>query len=99
MSRYGELPDGPLEWPAKDPDEVLDYAIDWKARLAGDAIASSAWTVPTGLTENSSSVSGTKTVLWLSGGTLDQSYSILNRITTTGGRTMDQSVTLSVRSK
>ncbi len=98
MSRYGGCPAGSTEW-SKDPDEVLDYAIDWKARLAGDTIASSTWTVPGGLTQDQASVSGSKAIIWLSGGTLDQAYSILNRITTAGGRTMDQTVTLSVRSK
>lgn len=99
MSRYGELPTGPAEWPAKDPDETLDYEIDWKARLSGDTIASSEWTVPDGLTQVSANISGTKAVIWLSGGTLDQSYSILNRIITAGGRTMDQTVLLAIRSK
>jgi hypothetical protein len=29
-----------LTWPKKDPDDILDYAIDWSARLDGDKIAS-----------------------------------------------------------
>ncbi len=31
-----------LSWPFKDPDEVLDYQIDWTARLAGDTISTRA---------------------------------------------------------
>lgn len=98
MSRYGACQAGSTEW-SKDPDEVLDYAIDWKARLAGDTIASSTWTVPDGLTQDQASFSGSRAIIWLSGGTLDQTYSILNRIMTVGGRTMDQTITLAIRSK
>ena len=99
MSRYSNQSTAPDEWPAKDPDEVLDYAVEWKDRLAGDTIASSEWTVPEGLTEDSALIAGTKAVIWLSGGTLDQTYSITNRVVTTGGRTHDQTVTLPIRSK
>ena len=88
-----------LKWPDKDPDEILDYQIDWTDRLAGDTIASSTWVVPDGLTEASSSNTTATTTVWLTGGTLDDDYEILNRITTTGGRTMDQTVKLRVRSK
>lgn len=99
MSRYGGCPSGEAEWPAKDPDEVLDYVIEWKGRLAGDTIASSTWTVPEGLTQGLTSVSGTKATIWLSGGTIDQTYDVQNRITTVGGRTMDQTVPLTIKSK
>ena len=88
-----------LKWPDKDPDEVLDYQIDWTDRLAGDTIASSAWTVPSGLTKESDSNTTTTTTVWLSSGTLAEDYEVLNRITTTGGRTMDQTVKLRVRTK
>jgi hypothetical protein len=53
-----------LSWPAKDPDEILDYDVDWTVRLyseaelasynAGavvvpaDSIASSTWTIASG---------------------------------------------------
>ena len=42
-----------LEWDFKDPDEVLDYRVDWSARLDGDTIASSTWEVLAGLTKDS----------------------------------------------
>lgn len=91
-------------WPDKDPDEVLDYAIDWQPRLnqddgSIDSIATSTWVVPAGLTQVTSTFSGQNTVLWLSSGSLGETYSVTNRITTAGGRTMDQSVKLRIRAK
>lgn len=87
-------------WPFKDPNEVLDYDIDWTLRLAGDTIATSTWTIDNGsVTVNSNSFSSTDTKVWLSGGTLGESCLLTNRITTTGLRTMDQSVKLKIKSK
>ena len=88
-----------LKWDDKDPNEVLDYQIDWATRLDGDVIANSDWTVPSGLVEGSSSNTTSTTTVWLSGGTDGDDYEVQNRITTTGGRTMDQTVKLRVRTK
>ena len=88
-----------LEWDFKDPDEVLDYRVDWSARLDGDTIASSTWEVPTGLTKDSDTSDDDSTTIWLSGGTLGDNYTLVNRITTAGGRTFDQSVKLKVRTR
>jgi hypothetical protein len=86
-------------WPDKDPDEVLDYEIDWTSRLGSDTIATSTWTVPTGLTSASNSSTTTTATIWLSGGTTGTTYRVLNEITTAGGRTMDQTVTLKIADK
>ena len=89
-----------LKWPPKDPDEVLDYQIDWSKRLdPGDTILSSIWIVPTGITKNSDSFADTATLIWLSAGVLDQNYVLTNRVTTVGARTMDQSVEIKIRTK
>ncbi len=89
----------PLSWDAKDPDEVLDYQLDWSPRLSGDTISTSSWLVPAGLTTVLTSETSTVSTIWLSGGTVAQSYLLRNRIVTAGGRTMDQSVRLRVREK
>lgn len=89
----------PLEWPNKDQNEVLDYELNWSDRLDGDTIDTSVWTVPAGLTKDSDEFNGPVATVWLSGGTDGENYTLLNRITTTGGRTMDQSVKLRVRPK
>lgn len=92
-----------LSWPPKDPDEVLDYQIDWSERLNGDTISTSSWTISgtgtTPLVEDSNEVSGDLSIVWLSGGTLGVKYTLTNRITTAAGRTMDQSVNLRIKTK
>ena len=86
-------------WPAKDPDEVADYAVDWTPRLGADTVSQSTWIVPTGITMDSESKTPTMTIIWLSGGTLNKSYDVSNRIITSGGRTWDQTVRLKIKAK
>lgn len=83
----------------KDPNAVLDYAVDWSRWLAGDEIATSTWTVPAGLTKLSDSTTTTKATVWLAGGAVGQSYTVTNRITTTGGRTEERSLTIRVEER
>lgn len=89
------------KWPDKDPNEVLDYSIDWTARLASDTISTSTWIVPTGIVKDSDIIAaGNKiTWIWLSGGTAGTKYTLTNRVTTVGGRTYDQSVDLKVKER
>jgi hypothetical protein len=86
-------------WPPKDPQEVLDYAIDWTSRLGGDTVSQSVWDVPTGLVKDSESIAPTMTTLWLSSGALGKTYDITNHIITSGGRRFDQTVRLRVKAK
>lgn len=89
-----------LRWPSKDPDERLDYTIDWSGRLGTDTIVSSAWPeVPDGVTLDAESFGPRSATVWIVGGTLGTTYRLVNRITTVGGRIMDQSVDLPVRSR
>jgi len=83
----------------KDPDAILDYAVDWSRWLAGDTVASSVWIVPTGLTKATESNTATKAIVWLSGGTAGQTYTVTNRITTAAGRTEDRSFTIRVEER
>jgi hypothetical protein len=94
-----------LKWPSKDPDEVLDYGIDW-AGTAGkpgplygltDVISNSLWIVPNDITKEQDSYNNTSTTIWLSGGITGEIYAITNRITTSGGRVFDQTVKLSMK--
>jgi len=79
----------------KDPDAVLDYQIDWSSWLdTGETISASAWTVPTGLTEDSDSNTTTTATVWLSGGTAGVTYSVTNQITTSDSRTEDRTITI-----
>lgn len=90
-----------LKWPPKDPDEILDYDIDWTTRLASDTIVTSTWILP--LTGGISKVSDTNTTthskIWLSGGTLNETVTLTNRVVTAAGRVMDQSVSLRIKVK
>jgi hypothetical protein len=89
-----------LNWPPKDPDEILDYQIDWADRLGvGDTIQTSTWTVPAGITGSLQSAAAQNVTIWLSGGTVGKTYQIHNRIISTGGRTMDQTVGIAIRTK
>lgn len=80
----------------KDPNAVLDFAINWTTWLNGDTIATSTFTVPSGITKDSQSNSTTIATVWLSGGTEGQAYDVLNRITTAGGRTEDKTIMIYV---
>lgn len=74
----------------KDPNAVLDYTFSWVDFLGEDTIATSTFpNFPTGITQGTTSHTGDTVTVWLSGGTLDQSYRITNRITTAQGRTED----------
>jgi len=76
----------------KDPDAVLDYGFDWSDWLAdGETISTSTWTVETGITKDSDSKSDTATIIWLSGGTVETTYMITNKIITSASRTDERS--------
>lgn len=85
--------------PDKDPAAVLDYTIDWEDWLAGDAIATSEWTVSAGITAGATGKTDTTTTIWLSGGLSGQTYTIFNRITTAGGRTNVQTFKITCMEK
>jgi len=95
-----------LKWPDKDPNEVLDYLINWAGTeekpgrlVEGDAIASSTWIVPSGITKDSDTFDDETTTIWLSGGTLGETYELTNRIVTDGLRTMDQTMKIKIKAK
>jgi len=94
-----------LEWEDfKDPDEILDYKLNWAPRLEpGDTIVTSIWLLPTvtgaPLVQESAEFTTTSSTIWLAGGELNATYDITNRVTTMGGRTMDQTVRLKCKVK
>jgi hypothetical protein len=87
-------------WPSKDPDETLDYVIDWSERLpAGDLIAQSSWSLPTGLSSDRDEFEGQQSVVWLNGGTEGQTYSLTNTVETVQGRVLQQTVRIRIKSR
>lgn len=89
-----------LKWPPKDPGETLDYDIDWTSRLNGTTITGSTWSVNgTSLVTSNPTNSTTMTKVTLSGGTLNQTYTLLNTITTALNGTMVERVTIKIKQK
>lgn len=76
----------------KDPNETVDYIINYNEWLNGDIILSSVWIVPSGITSVSSSNTSSTATIWLSGGTLGATYIVTNRTTTAAGRIVDRSI-------
>lgn len=87
-------------WPSKDPQEVLDYQFDWRARLVtSETISTSTFIVAEGsVTMATPSIGVGTTMVWLSGGTLGEVNIITNRIATNQGRTYDETAKLRIRS-
>ena len=87
----------------KDPDAVLDYAIDWDTNwLDGDTISASTWAITgpdSSLVVDSESETTAITTVWLSGGTLGRTYSVTNHIVTASGRADDRTITVTVTQK
>lgn len=95
----------------KDPDEVLDYLFDFKALTngngtedylqSGETISTYTMTVDTGLTKDSDTKTNadTSVKVWLSGGTLGNSYNVECDIVTSGGRTVSRTMTIVVAAK
>lgn len=90
-------------WPAKDPNDILDYRFDIAAAVAGnpgDGISALDVAIspnnPGDLVLNSCWADGTTAVLWLAGGQLSTTYTVTLTISTTAGRTLSRSVLLPV---
>ena len=88
-------------WPHKDPNEVLDYRVDWTARLeSGETLVTSNVFLASGsVVIDSQANAGAVVTVWLSGGVESSINVLTNRITTNQGRTYDESVQLRVRTK
>jgi hypothetical protein len=93
----------PLNWPTKDPGDVLDYILDIGPAIVGNdgdgigtVAVSFAPSNPGDLELQSTTADGSRIVLWLSGGQAGTIYTITFLITTTNGRSLQRSVLLPV---
>jgi hypothetical protein len=93
----------PLNWPTKDPADVLDFQFDITPALIGndgDAIATLDVAIepanPGDLTLDSATADGAVAVLWLSGGQHGTIYMVNLILTTVNGRTINRSILLPV---
>jgi hypothetical protein len=86
----------------KDPAARLDYTWDWSAWLdeVDDTISSATVTVPAGLTAvGSPSVTTTAVTQRISGGALDDGYTVVCQITTAGGLIDERSIYLTISNR
>ena len=89
----------------KDPEAVLDYAIDWDAQYLdeGDLLADSNWSVdpdePGGVTVVGSEFGDGISRVQAAGGVPGRVYRVANRVTTQSGRTDERSITLRVEKR
>ena len=98
MSDYGSCCSDTYQiFDEKDPDATLDYQFNWASELQEDLIDTSTFLLPDGMTEVSSSNTDQTATIFVSGGTPCRVYRITNRITTLGGRSMDQTIYIKIR--
>lgn len=87
-------------WPStKSPEDVLDYSIDWSSWLGEDTLTSAQWSSDDGVTLESSSITDTSSVVWISGGESDTVYAIKCVIETSLGRKCARTINIKVKSK
>ena len=102
-----------LKWEDKDPDDQLDYSIDWEAQLGTNTINSVAWkifpagafatftqgTIVDGLQHVSNTNTNTVATLILALGTNFSTYNIICRMTASDNTVIEQEVKLRVVEK
>lgn len=85
----------------QDPQDRLDYEVDWADWLpTGDTVIASAWASsdPVLVLEDDAFTT-TSAVVFVSGGTLGQSYLVTNHIETGQGREKDQTLKIKIKSQ
>lgn len=102
------------KWPDKDPDEILDYSVDWSRYLGADTINAVQWycenasgvktifdsvDIVNGLQHISSSNTSTVCTIQLSLGDNNTTYTLYCEITTVGGITTERKIKLKVRQR
>ena len=103
-----------LKWPDKDPDDQLDYSINWTEALDGDTISSIVWKIydadgvlqtwssgetVNGLQYISSTNTNTVATIYLGSGTAFTTYKIVCRMTASDATIIEQEVRIRVVEK
>lgn len=104
-----------MKWPNKDPNESLDYSVDWSRFLrAGSTIVSVSWFIEdeTGVKQTFEPVkivdglqsfgkvnSNTVATIYLKDGTLNKQYKIYCQITDNLGFIAERSITLVIKER
>lgn len=103
-----------LNWPNKDPDELLDYSVDWSRFLGSDTISAVTWyvydeddvktqmsdaAVVNGLQFIQGTVSGQVATARFGLGTNNVRYTVVCRVDTGDGLRYERSIFLRVKEK
>jgi len=103
-----------LKWPDKDPDEQLDYSINWKPALGSDTISSIVWKIydengtlqtwsdsqiVNGLQLVSRTNTNTVATIYLGSGTAFTTYKIVCRVTASDSTVREEEVRIRVVEK
>lgn len=103
-----------LKWPDKDPDDQLDYSVNWLPALDTDTIASIVWKIydadgalqtwSNGQTVNglqlvSRTNTNTVATIYLGGGTAFTTYKVVCRMTASDATIREQEVRIRVVEK
>lgn len=84
----------------KDPSAVLDYSRDLAAWLTDvDDTLESLTVIGDGVVIDSSLISGSKVIAWVSGGTSGETASVTFTFTTAGGRTDSRTIFLKIKDR
>lgn len=93
----------PLNWPAKDPDDVLDYQFDISPAVIGNDGDGIATLDVTGRPDQAGDIEitkviadGPRAIVWVAGGQSGRVYTITISITTVSGRAINRSILLPV---
>ena len=88
----------------KDPDAVLDYAVDWGAEYLGsDQLATSDWSVdpvePGGVIVEASSFDAAMSIVKAAGGVAGRIYRLVNHVVLGSGRMDSRSIAVRVEKR
>jgi len=101
-----------FKWPPKDPDEVLDYSVDWSRFIGVATIASIAWyvddadgvktlftsgSVINGLQNVAQTISGKVTTINLGLGTANMEYKIYCLISDSTGSVGERVIRIKIK--
>ena len=101
-----------FRWPNKDPDETIDYSVDWSRFIDTATITSVRWYVDNsssvktllpasgvvnGLQNVSQTISNGTTTIYLALGTANTEYKIYCQITDNSGLTAERVIRLRIK--
>lgn len=101
-----------FRWPNKDPDETLDYSVDWSRYLGSATITNVVWSVDdatgtkttiaggavvNGIQNVSQTISGKVTTINLGLGTNNTEYKFYCRVTDSTGTVTERTIKLRVK--